>query len=771
MSALRLSRAALRVGSAAAFKPVQRRGYADAVSDKIKLSLSLPHQAIYKSTDVVQVNIAAETGEMGILAQHVPSIEQLKPGLVEVIEESGGSKQFFLSGGFAVVQPNSVLSINAVEGYPLEEFSSEAVNSQISEAQKIASGNGSEQDIAEAKIELEILESLQAALNPQAGTVADRIRAFQGGPPFTSPRKQNQSRADQNVQSPRKSFSRPRPSVQVEKDEVGQKTTAKNAPASRRTSRRRQSMEILAGEPSRFADARSRLRSVIDDHEEKPNSQRSRAYTLAELNHMLDDAIGGNVDLDGRLSSSMTEEATPKANVYQDQPALSDSQRQSHSQERNIRSSLDSAHPRSSGSSEHGAYDDEKNALYWPHLITRNVPKRPHTSHSTRHASTARVPTQVVVVPPQANPVPVKSQFSPVRQRAAMFESLGPVTVVHGEDCGPSQHPHINSTRSKQEFKPPLTKVHKIKLGNVIDERPGTPLIPLTLPQMVSPRELPTSSTPQTDNVEVKPAESNTGTVTQDRQRKPSMGWPFRWGIFNKNASTQHEAQGDAPTDAQSTAKVQPETESKIVKSRVQDLLLAAKERDEEEKKRWNLEKDRMSRRHSRFPTMVVKDPTAPEQHVEPQSTITSQPSPQPPSESAPPAKPSQTLFAAESEVFEQKTPLERAMTEKQVLSPMSLPQAMTESETSPRKSTPQTPIRGRSRRPTHRISLNGQEHPMESQVSLSSRRSRSVSRTGAGGGVRVEVEVRDSPEREARERGEKIVIIRANVEDLVREE
>lgn len=31
---------------------------------------------------------------MGVLAQHVPSIEQLKPGLVEVIEE-GGSKQFF----------------------------------------------------------------------------------------------------------------------------------------------------------------------------------------------------------------------------------------------------------------------------------------------------------------------------------------------------------------------------------------------------------------------------------------------------------------------------------------------------------------------------------------------------------------------------------------------------------------------------------------------------------------------------------------------------
>lgn len=43
----------------------------------------------------VQVNIPAESGEMGVLANHVPSIEQLKPGLVEIIEESVGSKQFF----------------------------------------------------------------------------------------------------------------------------------------------------------------------------------------------------------------------------------------------------------------------------------------------------------------------------------------------------------------------------------------------------------------------------------------------------------------------------------------------------------------------------------------------------------------------------------------------------------------------------------------------------------------------------------------------------
>merc|ERR1712169_122958 len=159
-ASFRFARAALRARAPAMRMPAQRRTYAEAVPEHIKLSLSLPHQSIYKSKNVVQVNIPAESGEMGVLANHVPSIEQLKPGLVEVVEESGGAKQFFLSGGFATVQPNSTMSINAVEGFPLEDFSADAVRAQIAEAQKV--GSGSEQDIAEAKIELEVLETLAA---------------------------------------------------------------------------------------------------------------------------------------------------------------------------------------------------------------------------------------------------------------------------------------------------------------------------------------------------------------------------------------------------------------------------------------------------------------------------------------------------------------------------------------------------------------------------------------------------------------------------------
>ena len=36
-----------------------------------------------------------------------------------------------VSGGFAIVQPNSSLSLNAVEGYPLEDFSAEVSDSRV----------------------------------------------------------------------------------------------------------------------------------------------------------------------------------------------------------------------------------------------------------------------------------------------------------------------------------------------------------------------------------------------------------------------------------------------------------------------------------------------------------------------------------------------------------------------------------------------------------------------------------------------------------------
>ena len=84
-----------------------------------------------------------------------------------------------VSGGFATVQPNSVLSINAVEGYPLEDFSADAVRSQIAEAQKVAGGSGSEQDIAEAKIELEVRETARRLTDKRFAAITNRTQVLE----------------------------------------------------------------------------------------------------------------------------------------------------------------------------------------------------------------------------------------------------------------------------------------------------------------------------------------------------------------------------------------------------------------------------------------------------------------------------------------------------------------------------------------------------------------------------------------------------------------
>ena len=71
-------------------------------------------QAIFASADVTQVNIAAATGDMGILANHVPSIEPLRPGIVEVIESGSASKKWFGKKKTPLSSSNAVFnSLNA----------------------------------------------------------------------------------------------------------------------------------------------------------------------------------------------------------------------------------------------------------------------------------------------------------------------------------------------------------------------------------------------------------------------------------------------------------------------------------------------------------------------------------------------------------------------------------------------------------------------------------------------------------------------------------
>ena len=122
----------------------------------------LSPQTIFTDKEVTQVNVPAVSGDMGILANHVPIVEQLKPGVVEVLEGTNSSK-FFVSGGFVSVLPDSKIAINSVEAFPLDAFDKSSVKTLLAEAQKNAASSD-ELVAAEASIEVEVLEALSAAL-------------------------------------------------------------------------------------------------------------------------------------------------------------------------------------------------------------------------------------------------------------------------------------------------------------------------------------------------------------------------------------------------------------------------------------------------------------------------------------------------------------------------------------------------------------------------------------------------------------------------------
>lgn len=142
--------------------PRMARGYAEGApaADKLRLSFALPRDSLYSGKDVTQVNLPTTAGTIGILANHVPTIEELKPGVIEVIDGSD-SKQYFVAGGFATVSEGSVLDVNAVEGFPVEDFSASEVKSLLADAQKNAASSD-EATSSQAKIEVEVLEALSA---------------------------------------------------------------------------------------------------------------------------------------------------------------------------------------------------------------------------------------------------------------------------------------------------------------------------------------------------------------------------------------------------------------------------------------------------------------------------------------------------------------------------------------------------------------------------------------------------------------------------------
>ena len=78
--------------------------------------------------------LPAVSGDFGVMPGHVPTISQLRPGVVAVHTELDKDVQkYFVSGGFAFAHADSSVEIAAVEAVPVEDLDPAAVKAGLAE--------------------------------------------------------------------------------------------------------------------------------------------------------------------------------------------------------------------------------------------------------------------------------------------------------------------------------------------------------------------------------------------------------------------------------------------------------------------------------------------------------------------------------------------------------------------------------------------------------------------------------------------------------------
>eukprot|EP00593_Proboscia_inermis_P002215 CAMPEP_0171293540 /NCGR_PEP_ID=MMETSP0816-20121228/1832_1 /TAXON_ID=420281 /ORGANISM="Proboscia inermis, Strain CCAP1064/1" /LENGTH=172 /DNA_ID=CAMNT_0011764517 /DNA_START=492 /DNA_END=1010 /DNA_ORIENTATION=- len=135
-------------------------------SGNMSFSFNLPHESIYLNAKVAQVIVPGAGGEYGVTADHVPTVAQLKPGVLQIMHGDGSdAEKFFVSGGFALTHANSATDVTCPEAVRLDDIDPNAVSSNF-EAAKASYAAAEVGSIAqaEAQIEIDVNRAMGAAV-------------------------------------------------------------------------------------------------------------------------------------------------------------------------------------------------------------------------------------------------------------------------------------------------------------------------------------------------------------------------------------------------------------------------------------------------------------------------------------------------------------------------------------------------------------------------------------------------------------------------------
>ncbi|CAG2189378.1 ATP synthase subunit delta, mitochondrial-like [Mytilus edulis] len=149
----------LRQCSRVAAVPQQHRGYAE-----MAFTFACPSDVFYANATIQQVDVPATNQSFGILANHVPTIAVLQPGVVIVTEENGEKKKFFVSSGSVTVNKDSSVQVLAEEAHPIDRFDRDAVRDGLNKAQADLAAASTEMGKAEAQVAIDCYAAVQKAM-------------------------------------------------------------------------------------------------------------------------------------------------------------------------------------------------------------------------------------------------------------------------------------------------------------------------------------------------------------------------------------------------------------------------------------------------------------------------------------------------------------------------------------------------------------------------------------------------------------------------------
>lgn len=138
-----------------------------AAPGEMLFTFASPSEVFYNQVkNVRQIDVPTVAGNMGILANHVPILGVLKPGVVSVHESDGNMKRFFVSSGSIAVHPDASVQLLAEEATNIDNLDAKAAQDTLAEAQRRLANAKDEKQKAEAQIEVDCAE---AALKASSG--------------------------------------------------------------------------------------------------------------------------------------------------------------------------------------------------------------------------------------------------------------------------------------------------------------------------------------------------------------------------------------------------------------------------------------------------------------------------------------------------------------------------------------------------------------------------------------------------------------------------